>query len=488
MAWYESFMQGDGPTFLRSETDIELSDDDPDVEAKTSQILEDTGKVEPMSLNLGSLNKSRQNSGGGNRGTENVAVMVAEVHVQDKRAANPAEDYAIVYLLEDAFGKKAEFNDKVPSEHPDYMTPLTTVKLKMRPDVKVSGEFTQPGVWDLQVGKRKGAGMPMGQFPTIVLESAFLDSRTDTVMARWYRVGQRDYTNTGERCLPNALVSVEAERYENTDNGKVFHQYRHLVMPEDARTFSTLAEFKEIATSFLVENPDAAGGRPIATFRILNANGIAAGQIDENSIATIQIYPIWDKEKQARLSPAESVERWLEANPEWVGLIMKVEEKSPDTEGYVFELIPSYRYNTGRDSLPSKKGKGIDDAENFRVNVEDRAKGGAYIAKNNGDGFVMTNGFALGSMIVKRSADDAPWFATNTFRKNRFGPIFMKDEFLTPNLPAETRKVLEARAEARGNSARQAMTAGRDAENGSAPSDDEIPFGEPDHSGGLTPS
>lgn len=444
-----------------------------------------------MALNLGSLTKSRQSSSGGGRGTENVAVMVAEVHIHDKtkKTANPTEDYAICYLLEDAFGKKAEFNDKVAPDHPEYMTPLTSVKVKMRDDVKVSGEFSQPGIYDLQVGKRKGASMPMGQFPIIVLESAYLDSRTDTVMARWYRVGQRDVNNTTERCLNGVLVSVDRESYEMRDNERNYYQNRYVMMPDAARTFSSMEEFKEIVSQFLTENPDAAGGRPAAMIRIIDPKAVAEGRVDETAIATTHVYPGWIKDEQRRLSPEESAERWLSdpENANWVEYISALEAGSEEVKGLIFELIPSYKYSTGRDSLPSKKARGKDDAEFFRIPAEDR-KTGAFIPKNNGDGFVMTSGFAQGSMIVKRVNDvDAPWFATNTFRKHRFGPIFMRHEVVTPNLPEDVSKVLESRAEARGNAARQDWVNSRQAESASA-TEDEIHFAEPDHSGGLTPS
>src|SRR5690606_13750492 len=118
----------------------------------------------------------------------------------------------------------------------------------------------------------------------------------------------------------------------------------------------------------------------------------------ENVIATTHVYTGWSKEEERPLSPEESVERFL-ADPKnklWVEYIEA--SASDEYKGrFVFELIPSWRYSTGRDSLPSVSGK-KDDAESFRIPAVDRATG-APVAKNNGDGFVMTSGFAMGSMI-----------------------------------------------------------------------------------------
>ena len=105
--------------------------------------------------------------------------------------------------------------------------------------------------------------------------------------------------------------------------------------------------------------------------------------------------------------------------------------------------------------------------------------------------FLMTNGFAPGAMIVRRvNGDDARWFATKTLRESGFGPIFMRDEIVTPNLPEKVKNAFEGLASARGEAARQRFTNGAQQSQPAqeASHDDEIPFGEPDHSGGLTPS
>lgn len=443
-----------------------------------------------MALKLGTLNKARPAFGTGS-GSENVAVMIAEIHLADKtkKSINVAEDYAVAYLLEDAFGKKAEFKPRDPAlkeeDDTEYGSPLTSVKIKMR-DRKLTGEHAPMEIFDLQPGKRKGAALPMGQYPTVLLENAYLDTRADVVLAGWLTVAQRDFSNPLERCLTNVIVSVDSERYDMKENERVYRQNRFVVMADEAQTFNSLESFKAAAASFLSENPDAAGGQPVVTIRIIDNDSVVnSAKVAE--IATATIYQGWDAATSTRMSPEASVDRWL-ANPDNADWVSYIEASGGET-GYTFEVIPSFRYNTGVQSLPSKKGKGIDDAENFRVPVEQRENGGAKLAKNNGDGFVMTSGYAAGSMIVKRvNAEDAPWFATKTFRKNRFGSIYMKDEVVTPNLPEDVRKAFETAAAGRGQAAKETMNKNRTGSADAAPhADDEIPFGEPDHSGGLTP-
>jgi len=438
-----------------------------------------------MALDFGSVKKPRQQFSGG---SESVAVMIAEVHLADpsKKTANPAEDYAIAYLLEDAFGMKAEFNLNVPDTDEHYGSPLTSVKIKMKPR-NLSGEYTPMEIFDLQPGKRKGASLPMGQWPTVILERAYLDSRTDTVVVNWLHVAQRDNTNAQERCLTNNLVTVESERYDVRDNERKYRQIRFTASPDRAVTFNDMASFKAAATEMLKENLEQGDGQPLALMRFVTNDSFDEGKVPE--IHTRLVYPAYKEGGEGYEEPAVSVERWLadESNKGWVNLINQAATET----GYTVELIPLSRYTTGKESLPSKRGKGRDDAESFQIPSEDRENGYAPTRKNNGEGFLMTNGYAAGSMIVKRAADPtARWFATKTLRKTGFGPIYMRDELVTPNLPEKVRNVFESLAAARGEAARARFTNGAQQSQPAQESshDDEIPFGEPDHSGGLTPS
>lgn len=437
-----------------------------------------------MALDFGSVQKTRKTSGGG---SENVAVMIAEVHLADKskRTANTAEDYAMAYLLEDGFGKKAEFIKG--GEHDG--APQTLIKIKMRPDRPSKGEYAPPEILDLQVGKRKGAALPMGEWPTIILERAFLDSRTDTVMAQWYKVCKRDANEQNDWCLTGGnLVSVEREYYNLVNNERKYRQARYSVLPEKAEVFNDMASFKAAAAKALTERTDIGGGQPVALLRIVRNSSFEDKQVPE--VITKMIYP-------ARVEGAEfvqyesgetSVEKWLSTDDKEIQAYVGFINQAPEEPDYTYEIIPMWRYNTGSQSLPSVKEKGFDDAERFSIPDQDRTKGYALKMKDNGDGPLMVAGFAVGSMMIKRNpVQDAKWYATSTFRKNGFGPIYRMDELVTPGLPAKAKALFEAQAAARGENSRSNFTKGK--QQNQAPSqDDEIPFGEPDHSGGLTPS
>lgn len=429
-----------------------------------------------MALNLGSVKKSYAPQSGG--GSESVAVQIAEVHLADqsKRTANPAEDYAIAYILEDAFGKKAEFDEKNSA--------LTAIKLKMRPRPHLTGEYQPMEIFDLQVGKRKGSSAPMGEWPTVILERAYLDNRTDTVMANWLHVVSRSNLDTLNRCI-SGMVSVDAERYNMKDNVREYYQDRHAAHPERAATFDDMDSFKAAAADFLTRKTEYGDGKPMVMIRIVNNASFEAGKVPE--IANKIIFATTHEEGGIRVPDAgeDIVDRWVadEANAEWVSFINQAKSETD----YTFELIPIYRYSTGKESLPSKKGKGRDDADDFAVTKEDRDNGYAPIRKNNGEPAV-TSGFAAGSMIAKRQNDtDAGWYSIKTLRKTGFGPIFMRDELVTPNIPANVKAEFERLAKARGDALRNKVTKSSQPASEAA-QDDEIPFGEPDHSGGLTPN
>jgi len=412
-----------------------------------------------MALNLKSIKK---NSGGGNTrsfGKWNIPVMIGAVHVADPKNRNIEEDYAEAYIL-------APFDDVVP-QFADDGAPLTSFKLKMNPKKAVKN---RPEVFELQKGKRVGISQPTGEFPIIVLEKAYLDRRSETLVADWYTFAKRSYDNPNEACVTGAFVSVDPYK-ENNGNVK---QNRYAVFPDQAVTFSGLDDFKAKGAAFLQHNPELGGGRPCFWVRIVDNDSVTDPE-RESEIVMTSVYLSRDEDGN-ELSAEQSIEKWLAAADEdedrasWVEYIAA----SGSEAGYTFELIPFYSYSTGSKTIEAKQGKSQDDSVVFQIQEGDRK----------------TSGFGPGTIVAKRTGEDQnAFFATATFLSNIYSPRYPREEIPTDNLPEPVRKALMDKAQA-ASQKRISDAQSRYSQQGGV--SDEAHDGEPDHSAGqsrgLTPN
>lgn len=422
--------------------------------------------------------------GGGRSDRENVAIEFRSVDVANERQPTPAEDVLHGYLLHDALGLRAEFKADG--------TPLTEVKVRIneKRKSKLTGAHAPLEIYNLP--RKSGNHKPVHPGGVVVLENSYLEERTGTIVTGWLSVASRNPAEALETAHTGQMVTVEAERYtvDKESNEKKYRQNRLLALAADAATFGSLKEFKDNAAEFLKENNAGGGGRPGFYVRIIDSN-------DPTQIVQSQITATWDSQNE-KLHEAETiVDAWL-ADPEnaqWAAFVNAADQ--PDGQGYIFEQIPFYRYGTGLKSLPSmSEKKGRDDSENFRIRAED--DDGNYIRnRRDPSEFVETNGFTLGTMVIRRQENNAKanWFGTRTFAQNRFGKIYSRKELVTPNLPAEIAALFEEKAVARGEYARAenekrfgnaSASPQADADNAAGAGDD-LAFGEPDHRGGLTP-
>ena len=447
-----------------------------------------------MALNLSAANKNR-GGGGGTNYSETIAVEFIRTVAKDPKQANPAEDYAEGYLLHPVRG----LNYQVDADG----NPSTIVRFKTRERQRKPGsEHTPLEVYHLP--RKKDAHQPVKPGGIVVLEGAYYDEKNDFVMARWLSVSTRDPESPLEMAHVGYPMSVDIERYTEVDGERKYRQRRYMALTDKAASFvgherpegsdpeTTPPGFKDLMREFLVEEADKGGGRPSVSLRIVEIG-------NPSNKAETMVYLDWipgqDGGEGRLQTPDEAIEAFYAdpENAEWVGFI----EASASEKGYVFEAIPILGYGTGTKSLPSKNRNGRDDGADFRVRIMDQE--GKPVVKDDGSA-VTTNGYAVGTMVIKRQDQDAVWYATRTFRQDRFGPIYMRDELITQNLLAnhpEVAKAFQVAAEARGKQSLEEVRANRStAPSAGQPSQDQggyegdLGYAEPDHSagrGGLTP-
>lgn len=400
-------------------------------------------------------NNTTRNGGGGR---QNVVVELASVHTEGGNDPNFEKDYAIGYLLHDAFGKKAEYDDDG--------NPVTEIRFQVKkPD---NYDPKKPAASIAKLNQDRGLWKKVVAGNHLIIENAYLDSRSDTVMARWLTPGSRDPFAGNEVCRINDsakrapsgnafLTTVYKEKFQdNPDGGRSSYQYRISLDQESAKPVSSLEDFKAKVTQMFYDmsNEGVASRFAESGREFYQNNGDGRGHPrvylrgvdvrDESGLYTdsVMVRLLWDNENKKSLSVEESIDAFLndERNAELVGALSETHD-----ENTYLEVIPAQVYKTGRDSLPSMKDRGGDDSARFPCPVLDAF--GKETRDNDGR-VSIGSGFAPGIVTLGRK-DGGPWFAKSTFRTEMYGPISPLAEIITPELPAHFRDLFEQRAAAR---------------------------------------
>lgn len=400
------------------------------------------------------LNASRNRKGGSTAGKytprENVAVQVALVHSTDPKTPTPADDYIEAFLLHDAYGLKAEFDgDGVP---------LTSIKAKV--DLETKGRYyegqdptKQPTeMWDLGKGRRKGTGAKIGDNPTVILEKSRLNKQTNEVEVSFITIGQRDQNSEFELVIENVMAIVYDEK-TNPENGHK-KQARNIFLVEEAVEVNSMDTLKAAILSKLEDN------RADRSFAMIHLVGREVQPIvsekDEDGNTQPQ-YPYqaisyrvslgYDSENKVSLEPAASVEAWF-ADEQNADDIATIEICLDPEQKMMVEVIGGFSYPTGKNSLPSAKGR-MSDHLSFQAPWENPETGAKGVDRTTGNPYVM-QGVARGHMVLGRvDGEDGPgnWYAKDTFVTRSFDPLIYRDrELITKNTPPEIAAVFEAQA------------------------------------------
>lgn len=423
-----------------------------------------------MALELGPLKSNNGNFNGGGR-RFNIAIELTRYDVKDSKKAHPGED-AVYGMLRHKLegGGFPEY-----TEHEEAPTTELRVVLEKK---EVKGENAPLVIWDLRRGKDNTKACDPGAI--LVFENASFDQKTNTVYARWMKVITNGPEGELDRALTNEMTMVMKEAV-STENGETrYRQTRYVAYTDDAVAFSSKEAFREAAIALLTPNVEAGGDRPGIWVRIINLNNPFGENQLVSTTLSLGFKSATETEAARMLTPEETVEKFF-TDTHFEGWVDNINlAGTPDAEGYLFEIIPHFRWNTGKKSRPS--GGGRDDSVHFQYPVS-------------ADSNTMLTGFAAAHTSIKRKEvrddDGKPaglsgWFSAGTIRTSRFSPLYTREELVTPNLPAELAEKFKERALKRNSDAFDRIR--NKGKNKEAEDNEDLAFGEPDHSSqGLTP-
>jgi hypothetical protein len=485
-------------------------------------------------VNLNASKKSGNRNNGGN-GTfipmENILVELKAVFETDPKKPTPDKDYIEAYLLYDACGIKAEFEpDTIDAESGEKIpgAPKTIITARIDPNTK--GRYGNPDpaktpleMWDLKLGRKKGTSGKMGESALIVLEKAKKVGDNEFECGFLY-AAQRDRNSETDLVIENvfAMVGEEGQRTKR-DGTVVKFQERKMYLAEEATLVKSMDELRAAVVDKLT---DPRAERPFAMIHVVGTEATDRTVKNEDGTETprypyearsASVFMRWEDEVQ--LSADESFDRWFtdvsttrDGKPVYErdenGDIVKDADGKPvpelrnsemidiinnylGEEGLMFEVVGGFTYNTGKNSLPSARGR-MSDHYNFEMDWENRETGLTAVNKETGKNFTM-QGLTQSHMVLGRVEDNeapgtfGPWYAQKTYTTRSYNPaIFLEREIITPNTPAPVAALFVEQAERRSKAKSDEFRAARNKNAGPVKEDDNIPVDEqPDYSGGM---
>lgn len=464
------------------------------------------------------------NSGNGTGfggGSETVAVRLKSVHLVDTNYINEKrapqknkDDYIIATLLQPAFGL-----DVVRGENGES---LTEVKIKLREQRSTNPDKQGYGLADFRKGAKKDSGPKMGANPIIILENASRDFKTDEISCGWLHCGMPDsrpeqYPELGpvidettqevtkpavlDHIHVNAWVQVQEEKdaKDRTTGEAVKRQNRLMLLTDLAAPVADKQDLLESQViNYLYDDPSHGGGSPFLVIRLCQIN-------PPMTMGAQTIWPSYNEDGTPK-EPVEVVQDFLarqveedespekDSNFDFYLENIAEQNAAENSEGYIIEVIPGYRFSTGKKSLPSamKPGRRLDSDsfKSFRLDDE-----GNPIAKENTGELLMSQMYTRAHLTIKRGEFEngiGPWYATGTHavrpafngqpnKRAEFHSIFDIPTDVTPPEVVAHFASLAAKRQSLASDLQPKKDATADAE---SHSDDQIP----DHTGGLTPN
>lgn len=432
---------------------------------------------------MGDLSK-RTGGNGASRGNAtqsmNLLFRVKEVSAVSANEPTPLKDTAVVVLLVDAFGKKAD------SE--------VTIRMRDRGQPK-DPKKTPMEIWNLQPGKRykKGSGEPCGEWPAVVGEDAKV--LTDgTIELGWIKVIQHEYVEnpTSEAVMIGLISTQQLEVPGDRNNVKFPRQNRDYHMPDQAVMLGAVNDndaitaFRAQAISFLTPHPDKGGGKPRAIVRLVNTAAI--GQ--EGYLGSATIAERWVE--GTKQTPEQSVDMWLsdEANAGWLNYISLADQVV--ASGGIIEMWPAWRYDAGKqltDNEVETKGKG-------RFTTDEAFSAPKLLDDGSLDGTKRQWGLVaegVHQLVLLPTPKGDEWKVNVSYTSEKFpSKLFAYDELVTANCTEEmakhftdraTQRVAERVAAIRASKGNTAQAPAR----GQAPAQDFGGEGAPDPTAGFRP-
>ena len=406
-----------------------------------------------------SLSKLKRHNHRFNHRTENVAIQLTHINLNDPTNPNFKTDTATGLLLHNACGILAEFDNNG--------NPKTEIQFRIREPKSIKPGKFFPSIAKLTQQHDKWLPVPTGGI--IILERAYLDKPTQSLSGGWLTVGARDQSTGLEAChISNTegipyLMCVEQQRYfERSDNQKDYFQFRILLDQTKALKFQGMDQFKSCAIEMLDQSQFPKTDLNAKEMKNFTNNlegrgvpGVVVRCADiglENNRLSVQAFARrlelgWDAVHDRRKTPIESVEKFIDtmSNSDWIDEI----EKST-TEEIHFELIPYQRFNTGYHSLPVNQTGGNVRDDSIPFDSPLISELGDLVINDKGK-ISMGAGYAPSILVLTRSgvSEEFQWNAKSSYRTNPTGPISPLSEVITPTLPDELKEVFEDRANER---------------------------------------
>ena len=391
--------------------------------------------------------------------TENIAIQLSQIHLNDPTQPNFENDFATGFLLHNACGITAEFDHNG--------NPQTEIQFRIRePEPNIS-EFFFPSIAKLTQQQDNWLPVPSGGI--VILERAYFDKTTQSISGGWLAVGARDLSSGLEACqvsnsegIPN-LMCVEQQRYFVRANGqRDFYQHRISLDQTKALKFQGMDQFKSCAIEMLDQSNSPSSDLNANEQSSFNRNsrgrgvpGVIIRCTDiglEHNRLSVQSFARrlelgWDPTQKSRKDPVESVENFIYnlSNSDWMEEI----EQSV-TDAIHFELIPYQRFNTGFHNLPeNQSGEHIRD-DSIQYDSPLISELGDLVINDNNE-VSMGAGYAPSIQVLTRSGkdDEFQWNVKTSYRTDPTGPISPLSEVITPTLPPEIKEIFEDRANER---------------------------------------
>jgi hypothetical protein len=414
-------------------------------------------------------------------------IMTKEVYRADPSLPTPAEDYLFGTLLVDAFGKKAGEEVRVKI---DVGAPKRKANYERAATDQDGEKKRLLEIVDMEFGVKKG-GAVMKQNPTIILEKATFDARTQFVVAEFLNVGTHSDTHSNERVLAGVMGTVDEVRTSQKTNKP--YQNRYFYDRDNARpvTWSEpAAAYDSISAAVgqaLEEAANSGFSRPFVLLQLVNRKP------QENAFGydaiTFRVPIAYDADNKVSKSAQESLVEFYTAlaleDGKTIDLyIPEIDDQGNEIEGksklaynddgsvakvlrhqyalsiidaackeieegvsdYFVQVMPGYTIPTGGDSMPSNK---LGDAYSFYGPIEDDETGEI---KDKDTRYLAECSMSLGRVMKEERTGVTlgPWFAKKTFTTYAFDArLFKEHEIITDHTPAEIAEIFRANAERR---------------------------------------
>jgi hypothetical protein len=376
--------------------------------------------------------KKRTGRGGNTQVSNNLPFRIKAVNLANPKEATRGVDTVEGYLIRPAFGKDAN--------------EIVTIRIKDR------GEPTDPDrkpmeVFDLQVGRKKGAGAKMGNHAAVIAEDARLQA-DGTIECNWVKVVEHEYKETPDaEWLHSGFVSVG---YLQPIKNNFIRQDRTVHFNDQAIAITgegdeAIATFRDTLARLLSERTAEAGGRPAAVIRLVNQG--KAGQA--GSVASTMIWLGWDKDNERHLAPEVAVDRWMasEDAAKWLNFVANA-DKIAASNG-VLEVWPVWSFTTAKKTAERetklKEAGRLHLQEQFTAPMIDES--GQPVLNDNGKRRNHYGLIAEGMHQVVTMQGGTDWFANQTWTFDRYPTkLFSIDDLPTPNVSPEIIKIFEANA------------------------------------------